>query len=473
MIDPDTVRDLLKEQNLTLEKAIDTCWVMESAKKELHSRPGTFASALDSTLSESVSVASLENPSSESVNVVSRYKQSTKGKGGHVSTPAELGSCGGCGQAAHAEGRRAACPAFKSVCSNCGKVGHYHKVCRQKTRNPSAGHTKELPPQTNSLCVSGPRQIGAARIRCPSMMSLNHADPAPTLAVHIQALNGQATVEVLPDSGADVSAAGVDFLAHFSEHIHNLLPSDVKPRAVNGNILSPIGSLKVVISIGSRSVEDHFHIYRSVSGALLSWRTAQSLGILPPKYPEPLPEKPESPSVSSVQSVDTSRPQVLGHTRPVSKDDIMKEFPTVFDGQIRTMPGEVFKIVITEDAKLFCVNTPRTIPYAHMGPTKDELELLESQGVITNQTEPTDWCAPIVVARKKNSERIRLYVDFSPTFPTSDHWIASLLSDEELQDIQSSIQCSNVDRSVNRLVSGKRITAFLNKDLDYCYVPIC
>ena len=84
----------------------------------------------------------------------------------------------------------------------------------------------------------------------------------------------------------------------------------------------------------------------------------------------------------------------------------MKEFPTVFDGQIRTMPGEVFKIVTTDEAKPFCVNTPRTIPYAHMGPTKDELQLLESQSIISKQTEPTDWCAPIVVAKKKDSARV-------------------------------------------------------------------
>ena len=77
------------------------------------------------------------------------------------------------------------------------------------------------------------------------------------------------------------------------------------------------------------------------------------------------------------------------------------------------MPGEVFKIVITEDAVPFCVSTPRTVPYAHMVPTKEELELLESQGVISKQTEPTDWCAPIVVARKKNSACIRLRVDLS------------------------------------------------------------
>ena len=144
-------------------------------------------------------------------------------------------------------------------------------------------------------------------------MSVDHLHQAPTLAVHIEALNGQATVEVLPDSGADISAAGTDFLPQFNEHIPNLLPSVVKSRAVNGNVLSPIGSLKAIISIGSRSVEDCFHIYESVSGALLSWKTARSLGILPSNYPEPLPEIPDSPIMPCVEPIHSSGPKTSGH----------------------------------------------------------------------------------------------------------------------------------------------------------------
>ena len=270
IIDPDTVRDLLKEPNLTLEKAIDTCRAMEAAKKELHSMPGTSASALDTTVGIPVKVASLESTSGESIYTVSRYKQGTKGKRGPVSTPAELGSSSGCGRATHPAGRRTACPAFHSVCSNCGKIGHYHTVCHQKPGNLSAGRTRKLPPQTNHLLFMGPRQIDEASIHHPGIMYLNHTDPAPTLPVHIQALNGQATVEVLPDSGTDISAAGVDFLTHFNEDVLNLLPSDVKPRAFNGNILSAMGSLKVVISIGSRSVEDYLNLFDFEGNDLLS-----------------------------------------------------------------------------------------------------------------------------------------------------------------------------------------------------------
>ena len=135
IIDPYTVRDLLKP-NLTLEKAIDTCRAMEAAKKELHSMPG--ASALDTTVGIPVNVASLESPSGESVYAVSRYKQARE----DVSTPAELGSCSGCGRATHPEGRRTACPAFHSVCSNCGKIGHYHTVCQphQEAASPDQSY---------------------------------------------------------------------------------------------------------------------------------------------------------------------------------------------------------------------------------------------------------------------------------------------------------------------------------------------
>ena len=62
---------------------------------------------------------------------------------------------------------------------------------------------------------------------------------------------------------------------------------------------------------------------------------------------------------------------------------------------------------------IFCVTTPRTIPFAYRDKLKNEIDLLTSQGIITPVTEPTEWCAPIVVAPKKNSDRIRMCVDLS------------------------------------------------------------
>ena len=79
IIDTDVVQDLLKEHSLTLEKAILTCRAMEAAKRELGPRQGPPTPVIDASLCESVNTVNLDSTSSESLCVVSRYKQ-TKGK---------------------------------------------------------------------------------------------------------------------------------------------------------------------------------------------------------------------------------------------------------------------------------------------------------------------------------------------------------------------------------------------------------
>ncbi len=44
---------------------------------------------------------------------------------------------------------------------------------------------------------------------------------------------------------------------------------------------------------------------------------------------------------------------------------------------------------------------------------KQEIDLLVSQEIIIPVTEPTEWCAPIVVAPKKGTDGIRMCVDLS------------------------------------------------------------
>ena len=85
----------------------------------------------------------------------------------------------------------------------------------------------------------------------------------------------------------------------------------------------------------------------------------------------------------------------------------------LFDGQIRVMQGEEFHLSLTANAKPFCVNTPRMIPFAYRDKLKAELYLLESQHVIAPVTEATTWCALIVVTPKKKSDKIRMCVDLS------------------------------------------------------------
>ena len=67
------------------------------------------------------------------------------------------------------------------------------------------------------------------------------------------------------------------------------------------------------------------------------------------------------------------------------------------------MEGEYFHIALTEDVKPFCVHTPRTITYAYRDKLKAELQFPQEQNIIAPVIEPTEWCAPIVVAPQKRN----------------------------------------------------------------------
>ena len=167
--------------------------------------------------------------------------------------------------------------------------------------------------------------------------------------------------------------------------------------------MSPIGKLPVNITIGNSTYRDEIHIYPEVNGVLLSWKTCKGLHILPLRYSEPL----ESPSTKAVMTQPASTPS---HTHPITSDDITSEFPSVFNEKVKPMDGEQFHIALMEEAKPFCIKTPRAIHFAYRDKLKAELETLQDQGIITPVMYPTEWCAPIVTP-KKESESTRMCVD--------------------------------------------------------------
>jgi len=74
--------------------------------------------------------------------------------------------------------------------------------------------------------------------------------------------------------------------------------------------------------------------------------------------------------------------------------------------------AEEFHITLAANAQPFCVHTPWTITFAYHNKLQAELDLLESQHIITSVIEATTWCAPIVVT-PKNSDKIRMCVGLS------------------------------------------------------------
>ena len=134
--------------------------------------------------------------------------------------------------------------------------------------------------------------------------------PTSTVCMHVVSLNGQADIDILPDTGADICAAGPDFVKAVGEHLGNLADSDIVPKTANGQKMKPLGKLPAVrFTLQDKSTVEDVHIYQSVSGALISWSTAQDLGILPDHYPQPISARP-----TAINALVSASPSKVGWT---------------------------------------------------------------------------------------------------------------------------------------------------------------
>ena len=88
--------------------------------------------------------------------------------------------------------------------------------------------------------------------------------------------------------------------------------------------------------------------------------------------------------------------------------NIATEYEDLFDEQLGTLPATY---IMTADPTVSPVVKPaRKIPQAMEKNVKEELDNMVKKGVITHETEPTEWVSQMVAARKKNGD-VRICLD--------------------------------------------------------------
>ena len=110
---------------------------------------------------------------------------------------------------------------------------------------------------------------------------------------------------------------------------------------------------------------------------------------------------PSITALNLIQRVDATRKSAT----------IQEQFPDVFTG-LGTM-GEEYSIKLKEGAQPYSLYTPRRVPFAQRKQVQEELIRMESMGVISKVSDPTPWCAGMVVVPKKNGS-VRICVDLKP-----------------------------------------------------------
>ena len=147
-------------------------------------------------------------------------------------------------------------------------------------------------------------------------------------------------------------------LQHLNEHVSCLYSSVVIPKPLNDTKLYPLGRIPVHLQLGYHEYDDKLHIYLNTLEALLSWKAYKSLRILPDYYPEPITYHKRVNQLINLNPSNTAPTLSF-----LAYNNILKEFPSVFDQQIGTMIGEEFHIHLTQNAKPFCANTLHPIPF--------------------------------------------------------------------------------------------------------------
>ena len=142
-------------------------------------------------------------------------------------------------------------------------------MCLRK-RSAVGQDRKPTTPQTQALSTNELPMVQLSEITHGPVI------PAPTVNMQVSTCHGEVSFNILPDSGADISAAGPQFVLALGEHVDNLAPSNLCPRAVNGSILHPLGKLPhVTFCVNGKSTHDDVHIYDSIKGALVSWASSE------------------------------------------------------------------------------------------------------------------------------------------------------------------------------------------------------
>ena len=402
--DQDTVERLLEHRDLTLQRAIEIAESIQQAKADKSFIRGDAAA----------------------VNL-QRGQQSHKSKQKSSGQPSKQKpkdglNCQYCG-GSHGQGK---CPASGTTCGKCGKQNHFAKVCRsgQSSKPKSKGsnniRSKISTINMTSRVNNSVSKIARTKKTWPEVDEI--IDECPTVKITCHARNGRAArIEILPDSGADVNVFPLSVLRKLSMKKTDLQTTKVTSSGYGESPIKIHGQTEMCFEYecNGKKREAAERVYITDRGAsCLSWKTCKKLGIIQPNFPNMFDasssiqalEGNSSDSKEKTPQHDNKRKTAAG---PLTKEGLIAEFPSVFDGVIRTMPGEKYKIELVTDAQPFCVNAPRTIPLPLQDKLKAELELLESQGIIKRQQKPTAWCAPIVIAPKKNSEKIRMCVDFT------------------------------------------------------------
>ena len=336
------------DAELTLEKAINQARQSESIKKQ----------------QSVVRPKSDINDNDSKVDVVRKKNfvkhKSVPGKAQNINNrPNTRSKCTRCG--AIPEHSRKNCPAAQSVCRGCGIKGHWQKCCLSKKHLHEVEEDASTAYEQDKYAYLG--TIDEVQSSSPWYISLKikHMD-----------------IQFKIDTGADLTVLSDDVYVKLGKF--PLAKSTRKLFGPGQMELNVLGKFTETISSDTKSVQEEIYVVKGLKHCLLGRPTIEKLGLVKRIYEVYTPET------------------------------IKQKYPKLFQG-LGKLDGQ-YNIQLKDDAKPYALTVPRRVSIPHMSKVKTELDRMEETGVISKISEPTEWCAGMVVVPKANGN-VRICVDLT------------------------------------------------------------
>ncbi len=189
------------------------------------------------------------------------------------------------------------------------------------------------------------------------------------------------TVQVKIDTGAEVTAENV-------ETYKKLNDSQLQKQILHGpthQSLQVIGQFTTTLTHDQKSTKQTVFVVRGLKNNLLGLPAIKGLQLL-----------------CRTEEIES---------QVADRSEIRKKYSKLFEGLGNF--GDPYTIQLSEDVWPYALYTPRAVPFPLRQKVIEELERMESLGVITKIEEPTEWCSGMVVVPKSNGT-VRICVDLKP-----------------------------------------------------------
>ena len=285
--------------------------------------------------------------------------------GGASGRPKNNQNCTRCGYSRHQ--RHEKCPAEDSVCHGCNNKGHYSSQCFFKNRKKA--NLDNLEDNVDDL----------DDIAFLDVVSGNQKSTW-TATVSLEGKQ----VQFKLDTGAAVTA--------ITEETYNVIQCPTlrkSSKALYGpsnQELHVLGQFTGHLTYLQNVKQEDIYVIRGLKTDLLGLPAITSLHL-----------------VECLYSTEEELSDI--------KKQYQQQFPKVFNG-LGTLGGE-YRVKLREDAIPYALYAPRNVPISLHPKVREELQRMETLGVIQRVSQPTPWCAGMVVLPKK-SGAIRICVDLKP-----------------------------------------------------------